>query len=79
MRDVTVLLTDQTSDSRSAVVDADTLPLTLAAWLESDGYYSSHSPAVRRLADALRNGSWAAVHAAADALSVSVDVLGGAR
>lgn len=82
MRDVTVIVRD-VHDDRAAVVDTRTLDYELESWFGDDQPGTTtarpRSASVRRLANALQNGSWAAVHAAADALAVSVTVLGEAR
>jgi hypothetical protein len=81
MNTPTVRVADAVDTGRAAVVDADTLPAVVGQWLRADGIAARDyladgvTPNVRALAAALRRRNWAAVHALADRLSLTVEAV----
>lgn len=75
-----IRVTDRTDTARRAVVDSIDVAPVVGQWLAADGAASvldtaALSPNVAGLARALAAGDWPRVHAIAEHLSMSVEVL----
>jgi hypothetical protein len=71
-----VHITDRTDPARDAVVDVLTVAPLIAGWLFADGMITGEpSRNVLALVESLRTGHWGYVHALADFLSLTVEVV----
>lgn len=75
-----IRVTDRTDTARTAIVDSADVAPVVGQWLAADGATSvldtaALSPNVAHLSRALAAGNWSRVHAIADHLSMTVEVL----